>query len=38
MVGDHEKDMEFARRLGCRGIRVSESFTFADAVDEILGR
>ena len=37
MIGDHEKDMEFGRRLGCRGIQVSESFTFADAVDEILG-
>ncbi len=36
MIGDHEKDMEFARRLGCRGIRVSEGFDFADAVDEIL--
>lgn len=38
MIGDHEKDMEFARRLGCTGIRVSDSFTFADAVDRILGR
>lgn len=37
MVGDHEKDMEFARRLGCTGIRVSGDFTFADAVDRILG-
>ena len=36
MVGDHEKDMEFGRRLGCRSIQVSESYTFADAVDEIL--
>lgn len=36
MVGDHEKDMEFGRRLGCRGIQVSEDFTFADAVNEIL--
>ena len=24
MIGDHEKDMEFGRRLGCRGIQVSE--------------
>lgn len=38
MIGDHEKDMEFARKLGCRGIQVSDEFTFADAVDEILGR
>ena len=38
MVGDSDRDMEFARRLGCRGIQVSDSFTFEDAVDEILGR
>lgn len=37
MIGDHDKDMEFAARLGCRGIKVSEGFNFADAVDEILG-
>ena len=36
MIGDHEKDMEFGRRLGFRCIQVSESFTFSDAVDEIL--
>lgn len=36
MIGDSEKDMEFAHRLGCDGIKVSESFTFADAVDTIL--
>lgn len=36
MVGDHEKDMEFGRRLGCRSIMVSDGFTFADAVDLIL--
>lgn len=36
MVGDHEKDMEFGRRLGFRCIQVSESFTFSDAVGEIL--
>lgn len=38
MIGDHEKDMEFARRLGSTGIQVSDTFTFADAVDEILRR
>lgn len=37
MIGDNEKDMEFGRRLGCRCMQVSESFTFSDAVDEILG-
>lgn len=36
MIGDSERDMEFARRLGCTGIRVSDNFTFADAVDELL--
>lgn len=36
MIGDHDKDMEFGRRLGCRGIKVSEEFTFSDAVDAIL--
>ncbi len=36
MIGDHDKDMEFGRRLGCKGIKVSESFTFSDAVDAIL--
>ena len=38
MVGDHDKDMEFGRRLGCKGcIKVDETFNFADAVDTILG-
>ncbi|NLF33316.1 MAG: HAD-IIIA family hydrolase [Thermoplasmatales archaeon] len=37
MIGDKDKDVEFGRRLGCRTIKVSESFTFADAVDEIIG-
>lgn len=37
MIGDSDRDMEFAARLGCRGIKVSDGFNFADAVDEILG-
>lgn len=37
MIGDHDKDIEFARRLGCRrGIKVGDGKTFTDAVDEIL--
>ncbi len=36
MVGDHDKDMEFGRRLGCRTIKVSPELTFADAVNLIL--
>ncbi len=38
MVGDHDKDVEFGRRLGCRTLKVSPGFTFPDAVDEILRR
>ncbi len=37
MVGDNDKDVEFGNRLGCRSIKVSETFTFEDAVDAILG-
>jgi histidinol-phosphate phosphatase family protein len=37
MIGDTESDAEFGRRLGCRCITVDDNFTFADAVDEILG-
>lgn len=37
MVGDHEKDMEFGRRLGCTSIKVGPDRTFSQAVDEILG-
>ena len=37
MVGDKEKDIEFGTALGMRCIRVSEEFTFSDAVSQILG-
>lgn len=37
MIGDHEKDMEFGRRLGCTPIKVGPGRSFAQAVDEILG-
>ena len=36
MVGDHEKDMEFGRRLGMKTYQVSEKRTFVDIVDDIL--
>lgn len=36
MIGDHDKDMEFARRLGCTGIKVGPSLSFSEAVDMIL--
>lgn len=36
VIGDTDKDMGFAERLGIRSILVSESKGFADAVDEIL--
>ncbi len=36
MIGDHDKDMEFGRRLGCGTIKVGSGKTFSQAVDEIL--
>ena len=37
MVGDTENyDMELAKRIGCKGIRVAGGFTFKDAVERIL--
>jgi len=36
MVGDKEKDIDFGKALGMRSILVSESFTFVDAVSQIL--
>ena len=37
MIGDKEKDIEFGRRLGCRGtVMVGAGKTFSQAVDEIL--
>jgi histidinol-phosphate phosphatase family protein len=39
MIGDHDKDMEFGRRLGCKDcIKVGSGLTFSDAVDMILGK
>ena len=36
MIGNSQSDVEFGRRLGCKTIQVSESFTFNDAVDQII--
>lgn len=36
MVGDSDADMRFGEKLGCSTLRVSEGFTFKDAVDRIL--
>jgi len=38
IIGDTENhDMELAKRIGCKGIRVAGAFTFNDAVDRVLG-
>ena len=36
MVGDKDKDVQFGESLGIKSYQVSGTFTFADAVDEIL--
>jgi len=36
MIGDHEKDVEFGKRLGMRTYQVSEKKPFVEIVDEIL--
>ena len=36
VIGDSDHDMELARRIGAEGIRVSDSFTFNDAVERVL--
>lgn len=36
MIGDHEKDMEFGKRLGLRTCQVSEKRPFVEIVEEIL--
>lgn len=37
MIGNSDSDMEFGERIGCTSIKVSEEFTFRDAVNRILG-
>jgi len=36
VVGDSEREMELARRIGAKGIQVSPSFDFRQAVEQIL--
>ncbi|MDR0309182.1 MAG: HAD-IIIA family hydrolase, partial [Candidatus Methanoplasma sp.] len=36
MIGDHEKDLEFGKRLGLRTYQVSAGRTFAEIADEII--
>ena len=36
MIGDSDKDIEFGEAIGCRSYKVSEEYTFADAVDDIV--
>lgn len=36
VIGDSDKDIEMARRCGCRAVQVSENLTFNEAVDMIL--
>ena len=36
MIGDHEKDIEFGRRLGLKTFQVTEKRTFVDVVEEII--
>lgn len=36
MIGDHDKDIEFGKRLGLKTYQVSEKITFVNIVDEIL--
>lgn len=38
MIGNSDSDMGFGERLGCNTLRVSERFTFNDAVDWILSK
>jgi len=36
VVGDSDHDLELARRIGAKGVHVSEAFTFPEAVELIL--
>lgn len=38
MIGDSDADVGFGERLGCKAFKVSEGFTFKDAVDKILSQ
>jgi len=36
MIGDSDRDVEFGEAIGCKSYKVSDDYTFADAVDDIL--
>ena len=38
MIGNSDADVEFGKAIGCTSIKVTERFTFSDAVDKILKR
>ena len=36
MIGDSDRDIEFGEAIGCRTYKVSDDYTFVDAVNDIL--
>ena len=36
MIGDSDRDIEFGEAIGCKSYKVSDDYTFVDAVDDIL--
>ena len=36
MIGDGDRDVQFGESIGCKAYKVSEEYTFVDAVDDIL--
>jgi histidinol-phosphate phosphatase family protein len=36
MIGNSDADVEFGKAIGCESIKVTETFTFNDAVSKIL--
>ena len=38
MIGDHDKDLEFGKRLGMVSLRVTENRSFVDNVNDIIER
>ncbi len=38
MIGDHDKDVQFGERLGCKAYKVDDKFTFVDAVNDIISK
>ncbi len=36
MIGDGDRDVQFGESIGCKAFKVSDEYTFVDAVDDIL--